>query len=447
MSSALRDATSPVTADMPDPLSLARELIRFPTVNPPGNEKACMEFVRDLLARHNVPVTFHALDPERPNLVARVRGRGDAPPLLLYGHLDVVPTEGQNWSVPPFEGIVRDGFLWGRGALDMKGGVAMLLGAFLHAAHNAPPGDLILALLSDEEAGGQYGAAYLVANHPELFAGVRHAIGEFGAFTLNLGGLRFFPIQIAEKRYCKLDLIFRAPGGHASVPPRVTAIGEAAAFIVRLGRSPMPPQISASAREMLLALSAGMRSPVVKMLLRALTWPAQVPLALRLLGPRSRMFEPLVRTLITPTILQGGHKRNVVPEQVTVQCDVRLVPGQSVDDVRLHLTRVAGAAASIEIKTEGDPAGVHDLSQFDLLASIVRDIDPEAMAIPMLLPGVTDSRHFDSLGIQTYGFLPMVLPSDLNFMSLIHGADERVPVDTLAIGTHAIRSFIARYQG
>lgn len=216
MSAVLEDATMPGTADFPDPLSLARDLIRFPTVNPPGREKACMEFVGDLLARHGVPVEFYAHDPERPNLVARIRGRGEAPPLLLYGHLDVVSTEGQDWSVPPFEGIVKDGFLWGRGALDMKGGVAMLLSAFLHATRQAPPGDLILALLSDEETGGQYGAAHLVAHHSALFEGVRHAVGEFGAFTLILGGLRFFPIQIAEKRHCKLDLVFRAHGGHAA---------------------------------------------------------------------------------------------------------------------------------------------------------------------------------------------------------------------------------------
>lgn len=447
MSAVLEDATMPGTADFPDPLSLARDLIRFPTVNPPGREKACMEFVGDLLARHGVPVEFYAHDPERPNLVARIRGRGEAPPLLLYGHLDVVSTEGQDWSVPPFEGIVKDGFLWGRGALDMKGGVAMLLSAFLHATRQAPPGDLILALLSDEETGGQYGAAHLVAHHSALFEGVRHAVGEFGAFTLILGGLRFFPIQIAEKRHCKLDLVFRAHGGHASVPPRVTAIGEAAAFIGRLGRAPMPPHISASAREMLRALGAGMRSPIARVLMRALSQPTLVSLALHLLGPRARMFEPLVRSLVTPTVLQGGHKRNVVPEQVTVRCDVRLAPGQCEEAVRRHVARLAGPAASIDIHAEGDAAHAPDLSQFDLLASIVRDIDPDATAVPMLLPGVTDSRHFDKLGIQTYGFLPMVLPEDLNFMSLIHGADERIPTDTLAIGADAIKSFIVRYRG
>lgn len=196
------------------PVQLLQALIRYRTVNPPGAERECVEFLKSLLESHGVQVELYGRSAERPNLVARVRGQGKAPPLLLYGHVDVVPTDGQEWSVPPFDGVIKDGFVWGRGTLDMKGGVAMMVCAFLECVRSPPECDVVLAIVSDEEAGGYHGARYLVEAHPELFSGVQHAIGEFGGFTMRMGNVTLFPIQVAEKSCHRITI--RARGGRRS---------------------------------------------------------------------------------------------------------------------------------------------------------------------------------------------------------------------------------------
>ena len=186
------------------PAELLRRLIQFDTTNPPGNEAECITFINGLLTQAGVETTIVGQTPQRPNLIARLPGQGSAAPLLLYGHVDVVTTENQQWQHPPFEGKVVDGFVWGRGALDMKGGVAMMLAAFLRARgeHLKLPGDVILAIVSDEEAGGDFGSKYLVEHHADLFDGVRYAVGEFGGFTFYVGKQRFYPVMIAEKQIC-----------------------------------------------------------------------------------------------------------------------------------------------------------------------------------------------------------------------------------------------------
>ncbi|MCA9993797.1 MAG: M20/M25/M40 family metallo-hydrolase, partial [Anaerolineales bacterium] len=188
------------------PAALLQQLIRFDTTNPPGNEAACVGYIDGLLRQAGIETTLLALDPNRPNLIARLPGRGEAPPLLLQGHVDVVTTAGQVWQQPPFAANLVDGYIWGRGAVDMKGGVAMMVSAFLRAAAENldTAGDLILAIVSDEESGGIYGAKFLAQQHPEQFAGVQYAIGEFGGFTMYVGGQRFYPIMVTEKQICSL---------------------------------------------------------------------------------------------------------------------------------------------------------------------------------------------------------------------------------------------------
>ena len=202
------------------PAELLQRLIRFDTTNPPGNETECIAFIHGLLNEAGIEAMVLAKTPERPNLIARLSGRGSAPPLLLYGHVDVVTTQNQEWRQPPFEGKLVDGFVWGRGALDMKGGVAMLLSAFLRAKAEGVelPGDVLLAVVSDEEAGGDYGAKFLVEQHPDLFDGIRYALGEFGGFTMYVGKKRFYPIQIAEKQICWMKATVRGSGGTDPCP-------------------------------------------------------------------------------------------------------------------------------------------------------------------------------------------------------------------------------------
>jgi len=195
----LRDDAHQVTAD---PVELMRALVRFDTSNPPGDVRACVEFLAALLRERGIEPVVVALDPERPNLIARLPGRGSSPPLLLYGHLDVVPASSAEWTRPPFDAELVDGEVWGRGTLDMKGGVAMMVSAFLRAADEQlePAGDLILALTCDEETGSEFGAKYLVEQHADRFAGVRYALSEFGGFTQWIGGRPLYPIQVAEKQ-------------------------------------------------------------------------------------------------------------------------------------------------------------------------------------------------------------------------------------------------------
>lgn len=199
------DPAQPELADLHErPAELLQQLLRFDTTNPPGAERECAEWLGSVVEAAGLETTFVAADAARPSLVARLRGRGDAPPLMLQAHLDVVPTTGQQWTHPPFAGEAADGFVWGRGALDVKAGAAMFVAAALRAAASGmqPAGDVVLALLCDEEAGGDLGAAYLVRKRPDLLDGVRYSLGEFGGFTLDIAGRRFYPIQVAEKQVC-----------------------------------------------------------------------------------------------------------------------------------------------------------------------------------------------------------------------------------------------------
>jgi len=205
---------------MSDPVALLQDLIRFNTTNPPGNERLVVEYLSGLVEDVGVTVTTVAKDPERPNFVARIEGRGEPPALLLQGHVDVVPTTDQQWSRDAFSGEIVDGFVWGRGALDMKGGVAMMVSAFLDLATSGerPAGDVVLAIVSDEEKGGEYGARFLVEEHPELLDGVKYCIGEFGGFPMTFDGHRFYPIQIAERVPVPIHLTIPGPTGHGSLP-------------------------------------------------------------------------------------------------------------------------------------------------------------------------------------------------------------------------------------
>ena len=241
---------------------LLQQLIRFDTTNPPGNEAACIDFVRSLLADVGVDSEVYAKTPERPNLVARLPG-GSKPPLLLQGHVDVVTTAGQQWTRPPFSGDLVDGYVWGRGALDMKSGVSMLVHAFLRAAREQVelPGDVILAVLADEENGGDYGARFLAEEHPELFDGVRYALGEFGGFSQELGGRRFYPIQIAEKQICWLRATIRGAGGHGAMIQRGGTMARLGRLLRDLDRKRLPVHVTPAARAMLEGMAAALPRP------------------------------------------------------------------------------------------------------------------------------------------------------------------------------------------
>ena len=235
----------------------------------------CITFINGLLTEAGVETTILAKTPERPNLIARLPGQGCASSLLLYGHVDVVTTENQQWQHPPFEGKVMGGFVWGRGALDMKGGVAMMLAAFLRAKTEdlKLPGDVILAIVSDEEAGGDLGSKYLVENHADLFDGIRYAIGEFGGFTFYVGNRRFYPIMIAEKQICLMKATVRGPGGHGSLPVNGGAMAKLSQLLQRLDRRRLPVHVTPVARLFFKAMASAIGG-LTGLILGQLTNPA-----------------------------------------------------------------------------------------------------------------------------------------------------------------------------
>lgn len=428
------------------PVEILQRLIQFNTTNPPGHEAACVSYIRDLLNEAGIESTLLAKDPARPNLIARLPGEGKAPPLLLYGHVDVVTTENQPWQQPPFEGKLIDGYVWGRGALDMKGGVAMMVAAFLRANAEGlkPPGDIVLAIVSDEEVGGEFGAKFLVEEHPDLFKGIKHAIGEFGGFMLTIGGKRFYPIMIAEKQVCWMKATVRGMGGHASMPEKGGATAKLAKFLKALDEHDLPIHVTPPAKMMVDAMSAALSGPQ-GLILRQLTNPTLTNLVLKTLGARGRTFYPLFRNTVSPTVVHGSTKVNVIPSEITVELDGRLLPGQTPQDMMRELRAIVDDEVELElIQYEPGPAAP-DMSLFNTLADILKETDPEGVPIPLLLSGVTDGRFFSQLGIQTYGYLPMTLPEDFNFANVIHAADERVPAAAIEFGAQAIYKALNRF--
>src|SRR5260370_973515 len=332
------------------PAELLRALLRFDTTNPPGNESACIEYIAAQLRAVDVVPQIARGDEGRRKLEARTAGRGSAPPLLLSGHGDVVTTGDQDWTHPPFAAAVGDGLMWGGGAMCMKGGVAMLLAAFMRAQGEGAsvPGDIVLALVSDEENLGHYGAGFLVEEHADLFAGIRYALGEFGGFSPALGNRLFYPIMVEEKQSCLVRATIRGPGGHASLPLRDSAMARLGRLLRRLNRQRLPVHVTPVARLMIETLAAELPW-AQRAVLRQLLTPALTDRALGLLGTQGSFFDPLLHNTVSPTIVQGGEKLNVHPSKITLELDGRILPGYSGDDLLRELRVLAGPHVELEL--------------------------------------------------------------------------------------------------
>jgi len=426
------------------PVELLQELIRYDTTNPPGAERACVERIGALLSAEGVEWQTYAATPERPNLVARLPG-GPGPGLVLQGHVDVVTTVNQKWAHPPFAGDLVDGWVWGRGALDMKNGVAMMVDAFLRAKREGTrlPGDLLLVVLADEEAGGVEGAAWLTDNHPELFSGVRHTLGEGGGYSNLMGGVRFYPIMVSEKRGCQLLVTLRGPGGHGSLPMRGGAMAKLGEVLQVLNGTRLPVHLTEPVRLQL----EGMRDKFLGEragLFNRLLDPNQADAALDELGAEGRSLDATLHNTVNATIVEGGLKINVIPSEVRLSLDGRLLPGQGPEDLLRELRAVIGEEPEIEVVKLGPAQPEPDLRGFQVLADIIRELDPDGVPVPYLVSGGTDGRHFAKLGISTYGFTPVTLPPGFDAWATIHDADERIPAAALAFGSEAIFRAVQR---
>jgi acetylornithine deacetylase/succinyl-diaminopimelate desuccinylase-like protein len=434
--------------DQISPVELLRNLIRIDTTNPPGNEAVCISYIKEVLDEAGIDSIVLESQPNRANLIARIKGEGIAPPFLLYGHVDVVTTDGQSWTHPPFEAKIVDGCVWGRGALDMKGGVAMMLVAFMRAkaAEQPPAGDIVLAIVADEEAAGDQGASFLVDSHPELFEGIQYALGEVGGSTLHLGGRRFYPIQIAEKQLCWMRAAINGPGGHGAQPMRGGTMAKLGQFLIDLDQNRLPVHITGVTEGMIELIAKNM-SPTSDIDIAALLDPARTDLALAQLNEVGRFFEPLLRNTVNATIVQGGNKVNVIPSKVTIDIDGRLLPGFGPLDMIDELRQIVGNNVEFEVIRYDPTPAEPDMGIYEMLAEILSEADPGSVPVPFLLAGVTDARILARLGIQTYGFTPMKLPQEFNRIGLVHAADERVPLEAIEFGTRAIYQAIQRYSG
>jgi len=430
------------------PVELLQHLIRFNTSNPPGNEGECITYLSRLLEAAGIETHLFSLDPHRPNQVARLKGKDkNVPPLLLYGHVDVVPAEEIDWKYPPFGGVIAEGFVWGRGTLDMKGAVAMMVSAFIKAKTEKAelPGDVVLCILSDEEEPGDHGARFMVEHHPEVFKGIRYALGEVGGFTFYVGGKKFYFIEIAQKQKCAIKAIIRGSSGHGSSHIRGGTMAKLARFLDQLDKGHLPVHVTFAAKKMLNSLADALPFPK-GWILRQLPKPKRTDFILKLLGKQGDVFAPMFHNTVNATIVRGGDKINAVPSEVEVQMDVRLLPGFGPDDVIKELRPIIGRDIELELLLYDEGPAEPDMGLFDTLAGILKEADPEGIPVPILMTGSSDACFFSRLGIQTYGYMPMQLPQDMQFNRILHSVNERIPVETLQFGTDTIYKAIQSFH-
>ena len=430
-------------------VGLVSALIRFDTSNTgeletTKGEAECAQWVAEQLREVGYsPEYLESGAPGRGNVFARLPGadptRGA---LLIHGHLDVVPAEAADWSVHPFSGAISDGYVWGRGAVDMKDMCGMMLAVARHfkRAGIVPPRDLVFAFVADEESGGKYGAQWLVRNRPDLFAGVSEAVGEVGGFSITLprrdgGERRLYLIETAEKGLLWMRLTARGRAGHGSMIHDDNAVTAIAAAVARIGSHQFPVVLTESVAAFLTAVAEetgytfDMDSPDLEG-------------AIAKLGPIARIVGATLRDTANPTMLKAGYKANVIPATAEGVIDCRVLPGRQaafereIDElIGPGITREwISALSSYETSFDGDLV--------DAMNAALLVVDPEARIVPYMMSGGTDAKAFAELGIRCFGFVPLRLPPELDFAALFHGVDERVPVDALQFGARVLENFL-----
>ena len=417
--------------------TMASELIAIDTTNfgdphGVGSEQPAAEYVAAKLAEVGYEISYvESGGRGRGNVIARLAGSDPARgALLVHGHLDVVPADATEWSVHPFSGEIRDGYVWGRGAVDMKGMVAMTLAAARRMKRDqaVPPRDLIFAFLADEEAGGVVGARWLVEKRPDLFAGATEALSEVGGFSIMLGGTRAYLVETAEKGVMGLRLTTRGTAGHGAILHSDNAVAKLAAAVTRLDQHRFPLILTDTVHDFLAGAAA---------LTSAGFDPADPEAAVARLGHLARLIGATLGDTATVTEFQAGYRANVVPSVAHATIDVRLMPGRE-QAFLAELAAVLGPG--VECEWQSLPA-VHtsfDGRLADAMAAAITAEDPGARVLPYMLPASTDAKHFDRLGIRHFGFAPLRLPPELDFTALFHGVDERVPVDALEFGARVL---------
>lgn len=422
---------------------ICQKLIRIDTSNFGNNEgpgeRAAAEYVAELISDVGLDPVLLESAPGRANVIVRVEGTDPSlPALIVHGHLDVVPAFKDEWSVDPFGGTITDGLIWGRGAVDMKDMDAMILSVLREMQRNQtrPRRDLIFAFFADEEAGGTYGANWLVENHPELFEGATEAISEVGGFSATIDGKRAYLLQTAEKGIAWLKLTAAGRAGHGSQISDANAVTRLAAAVTRIGEYQWPLSYTDTTRAFLDGVSN----------LTGIEFTDDNPeILLKELGNVARFVGATLQNTSNPTALSAGYKHNVIPGSAEALIDVRTLPGQH-EEVLAKLKELAGPDVVLSSIHEDRALEVPFAGNLvdQMVAALGRE-DPEAIVLPYMLSGGTDNKSLAKLGITGYGFAPLRLPAELDFTGMFHGVDERVPVDSLQFGTRVLRDLLLNY--
>ena len=440
-----------------DAARFAADLIRIDTTNRGGGdarERPAAEYVAERLAEAGLEPVLLESAPGRANVVARIGGTGtragadsgaqveaEEGALLLHGHLDVVPADPADWSVPPFSGEIRDGVLWGRGAVDMKNADAVLLALACEWARSGrrPRRDVVLAFTADEEDTAEFGARWLVERHPELFGGCTEAVGESGAFTFHAGGQRLYPIASAERGTAWLRLTARGRAGHGSKPNEANAVTRLAAAVARMGAYRWPVRLIPTVRAAVeaIAAAAGTRLPD-----GALDGGVTGEELLALLGPAAALVAGTVRNSANPTMLSAGYKLNVIPGEAVGYVDGRVLPGYE-EEFRAVLDELTGKDVRWEYAHKEIPleAPLHAPVMARMAAALLAE-DPGSVVVPYCMSGGTDAKQFSRLGMTCYGFTPLVLPEGYDYYAMFHGADERIPLSALEASVRIMDRFL-----
>jgi acetylornithine deacetylase/succinyl-diaminopimelate desuccinylase-like protein len=423
-----------------DCIKMCQELIQIPSVNygeGRGDEKAVADYVAAKLAEVGIVSELIVTGENRVNVVAKIEGsNAERPGLVLHGHLDVVPVNAADWSVDPFGGIIKDGYIWGRGAVDMKDMDAMIL-AVARAWKRAgfvPERNILLVFFADEEAGSEYGSRWLVKNRPEIFSGYSEAVSEVGGFSVTLDtGDRLYFVEGAQKGINWLKLTANGSAGHGSFINKENAITKLSNAVARIGSHEWPQIETKTGAKFFKKIAE----------LTGNTYDAtNVRPLLKHIGGAARMMGATIQNTSNPTMLEAGYKANVIPQTASAVVDGRFLPGYE-EDLLNTVKALAGPDIDIEVLVRDKALEVEFSGPLvDAMCSAIAQFDPEGIPVPYLMSGGTDNKALSDLGIIGYGFSPVKLPPDLDFFALFHGVDERIPVDGLKFGVKVLNSFL-----
>ena len=421
-------------------ITLCQEMIRIPSVNygeGRGDEKAMAEYVASKLAEVGIKSELIETAPNRVNVVAKIEGSDQSRPgLVLHGHIDVVPANADDWSVDPFSGEIKDGFIWGRGAVDMKDMDAMILATvrMWQRVGYKPPRNILLAFFADEEAGSDYGSRWLVKNRPELFNGYSEAVSEVGGFSLTItGGHRLYLVEAAQKGINWMKLSAKGTAGHGSFINPDNAVTKVADAVSRIGNYEWP-QLETKTSGLLFRKIAQLTGDKYDQ--------KNVKPLLKHLGGAVKMLGATISNTANPTMLEAGYKVNVIPQGASAVVDGRFLPGYE-DQLQETIKRLAGDDIEVEMITRDIALEVEFAGPLvDAMCKAITGEDKEGIPVPYLMSGGTDNKALSDLGIIGYGFSPLRLPENLDFFSLFHGVDERVPIDGLKFGVRVLYEFL-----